>query len=338
MSKIIGGEFNIPISEMKTNINNRKNSGNYFSSGRSAFCAILRNISFDEPRKVLLPDYLCSSITKVCIDENIQYHFYHINEDLFPDEKSLFEELGDNTIVLLISYFGIIDNTPVIEKIKNQKPGSIIILDDVQNFYANESVNSSWDYRFTSYRKWFSVPDGAEVFCKNSVLQFFDKGNLFAEYKFAGNLLKNYSDWIGDDFCLDLIEQGEKILDSNYNCVCSSISRQLIPQISYDKIKGVRKENAQFLHNELDKLGIRHLYSTNTVPLFVPIFFNKRDKIRNNMFENNIFTPIHWPYESKELNGLKMNTIYNYELSLICDQRYSLEDMEKQIGVLKKCI
>lgn len=336
MSDIIGGEFNIQISEIKRNI--KKVNENLFSSGRSAFCTILRNISFDVPRKILLPDYLCSSITQVCIDESIPYDFYHINDDLFPDDRSLFEAVEDNSIVLLISYFGIIDNKPVIEKIKKIKPESIIILDDVQNFYANESDNTSWDYRFTSYRKWFPVPDGAEIFCKGTVLKYFDKENQFAEYKFAGNLLKNYSDWISDDFCLDLIKEGERILDENYNCMCSSISKQLIPQISYEEIKEKRKENSQFLHNELEKLGIRHLYNSSAVPLFIPIFINIRDKLRNNMFENNIFTPIHWPYESKELNGLIRNTIYNNELSLICDQRYSLEDMKKQIGIIKKCI
>ena len=53
------------------------------------------------------------------------------------------------------------------------------------------------------------------------------------------------------------------------------------------------------------------------------------------MFNNNIFTPVHWPYVSKELNGYIKNTIYETELSLICDQRYTIDDMNIQIEVLR---
>lgn len=56
------------------------------------------------------------------------------------------------------------------------------------------------------------------------------------------------------------------------------------------------------------------------------------------MFSNNIFTPVHWPYESNKLNGTIKNPLYETEISLICDQRYSLEDMKRQIEVLEKCI
>ena len=52
------------------------------------------------------------------------------------------------------------------------------------------------------------------------------------------------------------------------------------------------------------------------------------------MFKNNVFTPVHWPYESDILNGQKKNKLYETELSLICDQRYSMDDMKRQVKVL----
>ena len=74
------------------------------------------------------------------------------------------------------------------------------------------------------------------------------------------------------------------------------------------------------------------------MPLFIPVFLENRSEVRKKMFSNNIFTPVHWPYESDKLNGEVKNLIYDKELSLICDQRYSLEDMERQIKVIKRCI
>lgn len=336
MANIIGGEFKIALPGIKTTaVENRK----FFSSGRGAFAAILRKIisqnnTIHKWGGVILPDYLCSSITQVCIDEKMPYQFYHIKENLVPDEKDLFSKLEDSSVVLLISYFGMIDIKDVADKIKKQNPNVVIILDDVQNYYSQYSESTFWDYRFNSFRKWFAVPDGAEVFCKSGDIDFPKEKNTFAQYKFSGNMLKNFSDWVDDYVCLDLIEKGEEILDKEYNCECSKISSCMITQISFEEIKEKRKENAAYLHTELEKLGIKHIYHSECVPLFVPIFLKNKSEVRKEMFKNNIFTPVHWPYESENLNGFIENQLYETELSLICDQRYSLNDMNRQIEVL----
>lgn len=337
MSNVIGGEFKIPLIGIETKL---LDNGSFFASGRGAFAAILRKIIVNKNvihkwGGVMLPDYLCSSITQVCIDEKIPYQFYHIKEDLLPDEEQLMPKLDDNSVVLLISYFGMIDVENVADRIKKQNPNVVIVLDDVQNYYSQYSESAFWDFRFNSYRKWFAVPDGAEVFCKIKNIDISLNSNSFAQYKFAGNILKNFSKWVDDKICLNLIEKGERILDSDYLCDCSEISKSLIPLINYEEVKQRRKDNAAFLHSELVKLGIRHIYNSEAVPFFVPVFIDNRAEIRNEMFKNNIFTPIHWPYESGKLNGTRKNRIYDIELSLICDQRYSIKDMEKQIEVLR---
>ena len=340
MLKIIGGEFKIPL----TNISKKEKEGyQLFASGRGAFAAILRKIVFNNgvhmsDVEVMLPDYLCSSITQVCIDEKISYQFYHIKEDLLPDEEDLLPKLGVNSVVLFISYFGIIEIEHVAERIRAENPSVIIILDDVQNYYSQYYVADFWDYRFNSYRKWFPVPDGAEAFCKSGYLDIPKGNNYFAQYKFSGNVLKNFPDWIDDKLCLELIEKGEEILDKDYNCECSKISKQLFSEIMFDEIKKIRKENSAFLHSELEKLEIKHFYNYECIPLFIPVFLEKRTEVRKAMFEDNIFTPVHWLYESAKLNGNIKNKLYETELSLICDQRYSIDDMRKQIEVLKKCI
>lgn len=287
---------------------------------------------------VILPDYLCSSITHVLIDKKINYSFYKINENLLPDEEVLLEELKEPKIVLLINYFGLVSVTSIAEKIKILSPNSIVIVDDVQNYYGEEYKDFA-DYRFTSYRKWFPVPDGATVYSRCGDVEPSSNKNTFAQYKFAGNLLKSYDDWVEDDLCLSLLNKGESILDSEYDVACSAISKQLIQCIQFDEIKTIRRRNAAYLHNKLSELGVKHSYNDYSVPLFIPIFLeSNRTEVRRNMFANNIFTPVHWPYESELLNGRDKNSLYDTELSLICDQRYSEEDMEKQIEVLKTCV
>lgn len=336
MQNVIGGEFKI---QMPDGLPLSVNPVNLFCSGRGALSAILNHLftEKDDDRKVLLPDYLCSSITKVCIDKNIPYSFYHVQDNLLPDESDLLGKINDEDIVLLMSYFGMIKTESVAKVIKEKSPETTIIIDDVQNFYSTEKYSVA-DYRFNSYRKWFAVPDGAEVFCKSECLKVPEKDNDFAKYKFSGNVLKNFADWIDDDLCLDLIEKGEAILDEQYDCKCSRIGQALIQRISFDEIKNKRMENAAYLHEQLEKMGVNHVYERGKVPLFVPIFVENRNAVRKELFSNAIFAPIHWPFESPNLNGFEKNPIYDKELSLICDQRYSLDDMDKQLGILRKCI
>lgn len=332
--KVIGGEFKI---NAITESVNAEYKTNLFSSGRSALSAIFDSLSIHMFDGVILPDYLCSSITHVLIDKKIQYSFYKINEQLLPDEDFLLNKLQKPKMVLLINYFGLVSVKQIAKKIKDVSPNSVVIIDDVQNYYGDDS-NEYADFKFTSYRKWFPVPDGATVYSRNANVKPRTKKNRFAQYKFTGNLLKNYKEWVDDDFCLDLLNKGESILDSEYDVACSDISKTLIQCIPYEKIKNIRKRNAAYLHNKLLDLGVKHLYNDAQVPLFIPIFLDNRAEVRCKMFANNIFTPVHWPYESELLNGRNKNTLYDTELSLICDQRYSEEDMEKQIEVLKTCV
>ena len=58
--------------------------------------------------------------------------------------------------------------------------------------------------------------------------------------------------------------------------------------------------------------------------------------MKEEFYKNNIFTPIHWPKKNVAISG--DNEIYNNELSLICDQRYTIEDMRRQVEVLKNFI
>lgn len=128
MKKVIGGEFSIPC---LTKDQIYKDEKQFFSSGRGAFASILRT----GIKKVLLPNYLCSSITKVYLDEKISYEFYCIDDNLLPDEYELMSKITSDCAVLLISYFGIISVLSVAKKIKVYNPNSIVIVDDVQNFF-----------------------------------------------------------------------------------------------------------------------------------------------------------------------------------------------------------
>lgn len=330
MHRIIGGEFAI---DSRLLSKNEKSIELQYSSGRSALYSILMHIK-GKRRKILLPSYLCDSITRTVIDAGWEYVFYTIDEFLHPlMNEHLCSKIKEYDAILLINYFGIIDLKVDISKIRRNSVDICIIEDDVQAFYVmNDSLA---DYSFTSLRKWFPCPDGAMMHANGleKIEPCIKMENEWSQYKLAGNLLKEQSCYIDDSIMLSLLDKGEALLEDGYLSTCSEASRHIFANLDLDRIAHQRKKNAYILHCELDKLGIRHMYSDGEVPLFIPIFVENRDELRRTFFAEQIFVPKHWPRISDELNG--MNPLYDTELSLICDQRYGAEDMLKQIGVIK---
>ena len=325
---IIGGEFRIDPYVLQSEIRNDLTPN--FSLGRTCLYGILDCIQH-RIEGVLFPDYVCNSVTEVPARLGISMKHYHITLDFDPDVDSLKEAINEfrgNCAILLISYFGMVDLNAVISILRTEYRDVFIIVDDVQNYYGF-GKNCDFDYCFTSYRKWFAVPDGAEVLRKKTMpeIESYLPQADYVWHKAAGNLLKNYKYLIGDSISLELIDRGEAMMDEEYRFRCSDFSLKLIQRIDTKLIAERRKTNAEFLHKRLKHLNIQHLYDSTSVPLFIPIVVEERDKIRRKLFEDEIFVPIHWPIIDSVAQG--NNQLYKTELSLICDQRYDENDMER---------
>lgn len=327
--RVIGGEIAI---EPQMLIEKASAINIEYSSGRAALYCILRNIQkIFGGGTILIPDYLCDSITNTIVDAGWNYDFYHINERLtVAGIEEL--ELSEYKAILLINYFGLFDLKDTISKIKELNNSLVVIEDDVQAFYSYKE--SAADYSFTSLRKWFSCSEGAFIKTSNDVEPVISDRSIFGQYKIAGNLLKSYSDIIDDSICLELLNKGEELLDYEYLTGCSHASQVIFSNIDLKEVEEIRKNNAKILHEGLEKMGVRHLYKKDATLLFIPIFVDDRRSLRSLFFQNNIFTPIHWPHISEELNG--NNRIYDRELSLICDQRYDENDMNRQLEIISQ--
>ena len=339
MGKVIGGEFAVDITRYLNNDEKKLiETELLYSTGRCALFAILNDIAVSEKqisKMIYIPDYLCDSITRTIIDAGWQYDYYHIQQNLQADRESLVDKLRrDSKVVLLINYFGLINLSDVVADIRHQSGDTIIIIDNVQAFYEQRRI-ADIDYEFTSLRKWFPVPDGAGVikyrFGKMKELKL--DMNEFSQYKLIGNIMKNYKEYISEEVILEFLEKGEQLLDQHYLCRSTVVSQEILNAIDFEKIAGRRRKNAAILHEGLDEIGIKHIYTEHAVPLFIPIFIDDQKELRKNFFEKDIFPPVHWKYIDDKISG--NNSLYCKELSLICDQRYDEDDMLRQLDILK---
>lgn len=326
MCRVVGGEFELDPNMMKA-VHRLSHFEGFvqFSTGRGALYGILRNIEINFPSIdcILLPDYLCDTIVRIVEQAGFRVAFYHITDFLVPDE-SLEMYLSNKVAVLLINYFGIVNTESIVVNIKNSFPDIPVVLDQVQDLDGFLNRNSDADYCFTSLRKWLGVPDGAFVktkfLFKNDLLE-----NKFAQLKFVGQILKNYRDLscITDDTYLRLFEESEDILKNNFYSKISEFTSMIVKNIDFDKMFEDRKKNGTYLRNRIcNVLDVQECDVRGQ--MFIPIFVKDNKILRNFLFSKNIFCPIHW------INSLGLRQkLYDKELSLIIDQRYSENEMDR---------
>jgi dTDP-4-amino-4,6-dideoxygalactose transaminase len=337
MQKVIGGEFEIDLS--KIGLTHTLYNSHLFSSGRSALYHILKLLyENNQFTNVLLPDYLCESVVNAVVKSNFDFDFYQINYDLTIDFESLQSKFSDTSIVLIINYFGCIDIKNQIRMIRAININICIISDNVQGFYAMSQAKEA-DFSFTSFRKTFPVPDGALVETTLEGLANVSGENTFVTNKIAGGILKHYAkEKIIDDYLyLDYLSAGERIIDENYDAAPSKFSKLLFSNLDFETIAKRRIENSILLLKGLKQIGIEPIIPNikSCVPLFIPIRLKNRDVVRNKMFSENIFCPIHWP-PPNNIELIRANELAGTELSLIVDQRYDQTDMQRMLDILTK--
>ena len=71
--------------------------------------------------------------------------------------------------------------------------------------------------------------------------------------------------------------------------------------------------------------------------MFVPILVpdGKRDGLKRYLIKKGIYCPIHWPVGKYHRLDERTEYIYKNELSLVCDQRYTEEDMERIVKAIQ---
>lgn len=339
-SEIIGGEFDVDLQSLKYSYSgNVCLDGLYkYSSGRSALYHILLDVKKrNNISKILLPDYLCSSIVIAAEKADEEVVFYPLNDKLELDEKHFAKLYEEKCAVLLINYFGLQNLQNQVAYVRSLNKDAIIIEDDVQGFYEFQKELIGVDYKFTSLRKTFACPDGGLVKTEN-LLPEVNTVNKFHQYKLAGSILKSLRkpEYYDDAVYLSMFEKGESMIDDEIAEGMSDMAVDIITKTDIDRLAYIRRRNAKFICDGLESLGLNTILpvTEDKIPLFVPIYLEDRNKVRKYMFQHNCFCPVHWPIEG--MNVKKGAEMAEHELSIIVDQRYTNADMEYILDLIAK--
>lgn len=304
-------------------------SAQWFLSGRSALQAIIKELG--EARSVALPSWCCDSMVKPFLDAGLQVHFYPIVFD-----GALVQEIAFKSDVLfLMDYFGYTGSAPDLNGYKG-----IVIRDVTHSLFS--AACSDADYCFGSLRKWCGVWTGGYAWARDGhrLAAGGDCAQTYAALRerAMGEKRAYIEGEKADKGYLKAFEEAEALLEHAGIAPAAERDVKLAQRLDVEALKTRRRANAAVLRAAFPDWLIFPSPAPADVPMFVPVLVpdGKRDALRRFLIKNEIYCPIHWPVSAYHRLDERTATIYRSELSLVCDQRYTEKDMNREVEAIKK--
>ena len=323
MDKPIGGYFGWELPESDGHF--PQDHGVLVNSGHHGLQFILQQLM--PVKKVFIPYFTCDSVLTPLNVLNIPYQFYHINEQLEIAESIM---LAEGEILIYTNYYGIKDAYAV--SLVNEY-GSQLIIDNAQALFA-KPVDGC--YQFYSPRKFVACPDG---------------GIVVPNVRDASALERSTS----YDKCLSLLQRADGDIPAGHASfkavsrqlavdklmLMSQLTERILRSKDYDKVQQIRKSNFNYLHshlqykNRLSSLLDDKMQQSFECPLIYP-FYAEDPSLRQKLITEKIFVAQYWP---NVLEWCKPgDTEYEFATRIIAipiDQRYSKDDMDRIIDIIK---
>jgi dTDP-4-amino-4,6-dideoxygalactose transaminase len=317
------------------------------SSGRGAISLLLQHIK-PENKTVLLPAYICESVIQPFVEQGYSCYFYESDESLTSniEEIKAYHNMG---IFIHMGYYGFSTNSNLLNVIQYLREHSTIIVEDVTHtLFSNFNRFEENDFYLGSIRKWLGVPSGGFLASPNRKLKKpLLINNNFSDLRtkalmLKGQYIKTRDEGLKDDF-LSWFSDAETLLDREVTPFgIDGLSIEILNLLNIEDMHNKRRNNFNIL-----LIGLRNVSYLNVLftkldkdvcPFFFPIIINSdRNQIRKMLIKEKIYCPIHWPRPGQIDDNISVSTlaIYNNILSIPCDQRYGVKDMERIISVFK---
>lgn len=296
--------------------------GSLVFSGRTAIEAVLRRLP--DAHTALLPAYCCDSMIVPFRVAGIDVSFYKVEWD---DGLKMSVD-GSADILLWCNYFGFRNEMPSFDG---------VIIEDITHSLLSESPSHPQsDFLVASLRKWEPINCGGycsvEVDGEELPEEFINLKTAAMEMK--TEYLEEPQPEKKERFLQMFGESNHWLAEQYSGLLIDPYSQNYLQHVDVEKQRRIRKLNAKTLYEGLwDRVQFMFPIEDMDCPLFVPILLQNRDRVRTHLTKNEIYCPVHWPNPE----GCKSN-VYNQELSLICDQRYGIEDMERIISVIREVV
>jgi hypothetical protein len=289
------------------------------------------------PPRVWLPSYLCRSILQAIDGTAAQVSFFAVDEEL-QCSSSWLARVGKGDLVLLIDYFGF----PCDEKCAGQaREQGAWVLEDASQALLSEGVGRNADFVVYSPRKFLGVPDGGILRLNRGLDDSRvdwqrPPGPWWLRTLRAVLLRHEFDSYGGSRQWFELFQQVESEAPIGPYSMSELSETLLRYSVDYPTVCRRRQENYRYLAEKLGNLALFPRLPADVVPLGFPIRLRDREPVRQRLFERRIYPPVHWPIAGIVPENFRdSHHLASEIMTLPCDQRYTVEDMDRIVTVLR---
>lgn len=312
----LGGHFSAIIDEHRF-----LPPGRYgYESARACLYALIVAL---QPKRVHIPNYICSAVSDALRHADCIVETYPIGDNFRPPRRI---DLRGEDLVLLVNYFGLCGD--LIEEHLEYLPRDAVVVDNSQAFFQEPFSCLANIY---SPRKFIPVADGG--FIDTEVPLSVKPPDEEASVRRFHYLLKrvgNEPESSREDYLA-----AEKSLEKPSLREMSALTRALIGAADHELIVRRRRENFRVLDG-LARLNELEVDLGNQVPLNYPFSIENGKDIRETLIRMRIFAPGYWPGivpQSTFERKLLSNTVF-----IPIDHRYDVSDIECVLDIVKRIV
>jgi len=306
---------------------------NFTFGGYHSLLAIIDDIKprFDDNSIVLLPSYLCPSMLIPFKKRQIKYKFYKVNSELFVDTEHLASCLNNDVkAVLFIDYFGASQKEHLNDILKILRDRDIKIIQDLVQCVNIQKEQLIGDYMYNSFRKYLPF-EGSLLLSKTKMkIDFINPSHKYLINKRLGQLLRYYHlkyHVFSSSIFLKLFKKAEENYNSEKIARVPSFNKKMLNKIDIEKFLANQKYYHTKLNSDFGILSPKLLQQKNYIPLGFVIKISDRDQIRQSLFADNIYPPIHWIL-SDEINKQVYNESVTLSSSILTIPIFNMDELK----------
>jgi hypothetical protein len=311
-----------------------------FGSGRDALRAVLEWGKRERGwRRAWIPSYFCNDVTPVIESSMEKIAFYHDSPlDASPPAPS--EANAGRDVVIVLNYFGLRGRNAG----ESIAAASADVIEDHSHDPWGPWVRASGaDWCFASLRKTLPIPDGGALWSPAGLDvpaagPATDVRKAASHQKLSAMALKTTylsGGGIDKERFRTLQIEGEKSIAAGPISGATELVRELLRSLPWESWRAARRSNWEFLADSLrpeEGLRILEPYDAESCPFSLVLDLGDgeiRDRLRDLLIDESIYTAILWPLDAGPQNDLTRAAarLSRRLLSVPCDFRYSRDDL-----------
>lgn len=316
----------------------------YLRSGRECLYHIGQIGLQQGIRRVLMPALCCPAMVQPFLELGCTVMYYPLGEDLTVDFTALEAALTDNSLLLVMHYYGRRGySLSRLKALLQNRKNVLTVQDCTQNGLSPELYDSGIDYHIASIRKWLPIADGATIHSAARPLpsveyiadgfaeKWFDAMGLKTEYLATGQTSKK------DTYRKLFAECTASLRSRVVMNAMSPISRGLYAAVNVEEVQVKRRANFKALLEILqaERPELVRYCMDQTCPLCLPIVVEDQEAVQRALAQRNVYCQVLWPLPEGGAAACENSRWFaTHMLAVPCDQRYSVEDMRHIAGCI----